>query len=200
MSWNKGHLGVMVLALALLGICAPSWAFSPRYSLYGHARVLGVEAPNLVKLKMTDRERVLTARLIGVGSPRNKDRMKGLDPTLQSFISRHDIWAVSRNYVQTVLMNKTVEVWARKWDPYDDKNRLLVYIKIPLGTDEPVDVNAEIIRRGLGFVTRDYVHVTYVDYRYLEDDAKKNRRGMWKGLSMDRISSLDHGGKKWHNH
>jgi endonuclease YncB( thermonuclease family) len=200
MSWSKGHLGMTVLALMVLGTCVPSWAFSPRYGLYGRGHVIGVEAPNLVKLKLSNRDRIVTVRLLGVGSPRNKDRIKGLNTEVQSFIFKHDIWEVSRNYVKTLLMNKTVEIWARKWDPCDEKNRLLAYIMMPLEDSEPVDVNAEIIRRGLGFVTRDYVHVTYVDYRNLEDDAKKNRRGMWKALSLERISSLHSGARKWHDY
>ena len=77
--------------------------------------------------------------------------------------------------------NKIVEVWARKWDRFDDKSRLLAYVMIPNQADEPLDVNGEIIRNGLGFVTRDYVHVTFVNYKFLEDDAKKKRRGVWKG-------------------
>ncbi len=195
MSWPRRHLSVMILALVVLGSDLPSWAFSPRYNLYGQAHVIGVEAPNLVKLKMRGHERIVIVRLLGVGSPRNRDRVKGLNAGVQSFISRNDMWAVSRNYVKSLLMNKTVEIWTRKWDAYDDKNRLLAYIKIPLDDSEPVDVNAEIIRSGLGFVTRDYVHVTYVDYRHLEDDAKKNRRGIWKALTLDRISSLDRGNR-----
>ena len=188
MSCLKGHIGVLVFTLIWLGCSSMSWAFSPRYNLYGNARVIEVEAPNLVKLKMANHERTVTARLIGVGSPKNKDRVRGLNPEVQSFISRNGIWEVSRNYVKTILLYKTVEVWARRWDAYDDKNRLLAYIRVPSEKTDPVDVNAEIIRRGLGFVTRDYVHVTYVDYRHLEDDAKKNRRGLWQGLPLDRIS------------
>ena len=62
---------------------------------------------------------------------------------------------------------------------------------IPNQADERLDVNGEIIRNGLGLVTRDYVHVTFVNYKFLEDDAKKKRRGMWKGLSISQVSSLN---------
>lgn len=199
MSWAQGRIGVITFAL-MLGVCLPSWGFSPRYSLYAHAQLMDVEAPNLVKLKIADRQKVVTVRLLGVGSPRNRDRIRGLDPEVQSFIARNDMWEVSRNCVKTLLGDKTVEIWARKWDPYDDKHRLLAYIRIPHEDSRPLDVNAEIIKRGLGFVTRDYVHVTYVDYRYLEDDAKKNRRGMWKALSLHRVSSLNHNARKWNEY
>jgi endonuclease YncB( thermonuclease family) len=50
-------------------------------------------------------------------------------------------------------------------------------------------VNAEIIKKGFGFVTRDYVHVTFADYKRLEQEARQNRLGIWRGL-LNRYSTL----------
>jgi endonuclease YncB( thermonuclease family) len=150
-----------------------------------------VEAPNLLKVKMLDRDATVTIRLLGVGSPRNRDRTRHLSPEVLVYIRKHGLWETSRSYVRSLLDKKIVEVWARKWDRLDDKSRLLAYVMIPNQADEPLDVNGEIIRNGLGLVTRDYVHVTFVNYKFLEDDAKKKRRGMWKGLSISRVSSLN---------
>ena len=57
-----------------------------------------------------------------------------------------------------------------------------MYLKVPDTSGEPIDVNGEIIRRGLGFVTRDYVHVTFAEYKLLEQEARVDRRGFWAGL------------------
>ncbi len=149
-----------------------------------------MEAPNLLKLRMLDRERVVTVRLLGVGSPRNRDRIKGLSPKVLSYIRSNDVWETSRDYVRSLLDGKQAEVWIRKWDRLDDKNRLLAYVFIPGAPDRPLDVNAEIIRKGLGFVTRDYVHVTFVGYRSLEEEARKKRRGLWGALPEGRLTSL----------
>jgi endonuclease YncB( thermonuclease family) len=139
---------------------------------------------------MVGRENLVVARLLGVGSPRNKDRVKDLGPEGLTYIRRHDLWETSRNYVRSLLGDRVVEVWTRKCDRFDDKDRLLVYILIPDELGKPLDVNAEIIRKGLGFVTRDYVHVTFVGYRNLEHEAREHRRGIWGVLSKGRVSSL----------
>jgi endonuclease YncB( thermonuclease family) len=190
MSWFRGLFGaavVVVLSAGMLGAC---WAFSARYALYGRAKVVDVEAPNLLKVRMLDRGATMTIRLLGVGSPRNRDRTKHLSPEVLLYIRKNGLWETSRSYVRSLLDKKTVEVWARKWDRFDDKNRLLAYILIPNEEDKPLDVNAEIIRSGLGFVTRDYVHVTFVNYKFLEEEARRMRRGIWKSLSSGRLSSL----------
>jgi len=158
--------------------------------LYGQAHLVDVEAPNLLKLRMLGQDQVVTVRLLGVGSPRNRDRIKGLDHDVQSYIRKKDVWESSREFVRSLLEGKAAEIWTRKWDKYDDKNRLLAYVLIPGVPGKPLDVNAEIIRKGLGFVTRDYVHVTFVGYKNLEDDARKNRRGLWAALSEGRLSLL----------
>ena len=190
MSWSRGLLGAAGVAVLVLCLAGTSWSFSMRYALYGRARVVQVESSNLLKVKMLDRGSMVSVRLLGVGSPRNRDRIKHLSPEVLLYMRKNDLWEISRDYVQSLLGKKVVEVWARKWDRFDDKHRLLAYILIPNRADAPLDVNGDIIRHGLGFVTRDYVHVTFATYRLLEEDARKNHRGIWKGLSMGRLSSL----------
>jgi endonuclease YncB( thermonuclease family) len=43
----------------------------------------------------------------------------------------------------------------------------------------------------MGFVTRDYVHVTFADYKRLEEDARTHRRGLWGCLVGSRVSRLE---------
>ncbi len=102
----------------------------------------------------------------------------------------NNVWEISRAYVRSLVTGKVVDVWARKWNPMDEKNRLLAYLVAPAGSPGRIDVNAAIIKRGLGFVTRDYVHVTYANYKQLENEAKSLRRGMWRALPEGRYSSL----------
>jgi endonuclease YncB( thermonuclease family) len=181
---------IVLLTVVTVGAeCA--LALGPRYTSPGRAQVVEIVAPNLVKIKMMEQGRILTVRLLGVGSPRNRDRIKALEPAVLSYIQRNDLWEESRRYVESLLEGKVVEVWTRKWDRFDDKNRLLAYLMIPNGSAEPLDVNAHIIKNGFGLVTRDYVHVTFTEYRHLEKDAMRNRRGIWRGLTMDRYSLLD---------
>jgi len=187
---SGGLIGLAAVLLLLVWATGLSWGSSSRHELYGHGRLVDVEAPNIVKLRMVGRDNLVTARLLGVGSPRNRDRIKDLGPQGISYIQRHQLWEASRNCVKSLVDQRVVEVWTRKWDKHDDKNRLLVYLLIPDESGRQVDVNAEIIRRGLGFVTRDYVHVTFVGYKNLEDAAREHRLGIWGVFSKDRVSSL----------
>lgn len=183
-------LGVMVVFLLVGPIPGLSQTTSPRYIFLGEAKARHVEGPNLVKLKLLADGSLVTVRLLGVGSPRNRDRIRHLGPEIQGYIERSNVWYAAKNFVQSTLKDKTVQVWARSWDRYDEKNRILAYILVPSGSSEDIDLNGDIIKRGLGFVTRDYVHVTFVRYRELEEEARINRRGMWQALSMERVSSL----------
>ena len=188
MSWTRAVVCTFVTALVLSSLPGISWGFGPRYALYGKARLLEVEAPNVLKIRMLDDSRTVSLRLLGVGSPRNRDRTKGLGPTVLSYIKKNDLWETSRSYVRSFTGGKVVEVWTRKWDRYDDKRRLLAYIRVPMDKEPSVDLNGEIIRNGMGFVTRDYVHVTFAGYRDLEEDARKNHRGIWKALTWSQVS------------
>jgi endonuclease YncB( thermonuclease family) len=165
-------------------------AASPRYKRLGRAEVVKVDSSNLMHLRLLDRDRTVSVRLLGVGSPRNRERIKDLNDHCLDYIRKNHLWEVSRNYVKALVERKVVEVWGRKWNPLDDKNRLLVYLMVPDFAGEPLDLNAAIIEKGLGFVTRDYVHVTFARYKLLEKEAKRSRRGIWRGLSLVRTSSL----------
>lgn len=182
----------LVVALALfVGLHGPCFALTPtRYALLDRGRVVEVAAPNLVKVKLLNRDRVMLVRLLGVGSPRNRDRVKDLTPEVLLHIRKHNLWEASRMYVASLLKDRVVEIWTRKWDTLDDKRRMLGYVFVPSEAEGKLDVNAEIIRTGMGLVTRDYLHVTYTSYRQLEEKARKERRGIWQGLSGDRVSSL----------
>ncbi|MFC1833273.1 thermonuclease family protein [Thermodesulfobacteriota bacterium] len=170
--------GVLLMA----GEASSQWSQSPRYALHGKAEVVEVNSPNLLTLKMLDSSRVISVRLLGVGSPHNRDVVTHLDPKIFNHIKQNDLWEISRNYVQSLVKEKVVEVWVRRWNRCDEKNRLLVYLKVPGLMQESMDLNAAIIKNGLGFVTRDYVHVTYVQYRRLQDEARNGRRGIWRAL------------------
>jgi len=189
-SASKACVGVVAaLLFALVGLDW-SWAMSPRYELYDTAQVVLVESPNLLRLKLSNQGREVSVRLLGVGSPRNRDRVRDLDPRVIFFIRSNDVWEASKHYVRSLLKGRKVEVWVRKWNRLDEKKRLLVYLVVPDSSRNPLDVNGDIISKGLGFVTRDYVHVSFVKYRRLEILARKHRLGMWQALSRKQLSSL----------
>lgn len=190
MNARTGLSFAAAVALCLVLWHEPGWAFGPRYGLFVTGRVVAVESPNLVRIRAAGGEKVLTLRLLGVGSPRNRDRVRSLDRGIQGFIERNDFWGQSIRCVHELVRDRTVDVWTRKSDPRDEKSRLLAYVMIRRDSAEPLDLNAEIIRQGLGFVTRDYVHVTFAEYRLLEEDARRHRRGMWQALEPDRLSSM----------
>ncbi|MEW6533755.1 MAG: thermonuclease family protein [Thermodesulfobacteriota bacterium] len=177
-----------VVVALMLGLCLAesldnsAFATSPRLMLYGRAKIHLVESVNLCTLRMVDTGQVVAVRLVGVGSPLNRDRLKSADPALVRHIRQKRLWQSASNSLETLLHGKVIQVWSRKWDRHDDKKRLLVYLKVPNSSGEFMDVNGEIIRRGLGFVTRDYVHVTFAEYKLLEQEARVDRRGFWAGL------------------
>jgi len=177
----------LVVAL-MLGFCFVgslrdcACATSPRLMLHGRAKIHAVESVNLCTLRMVDTDQIVAVRLVGVGSPLNRDRLKSADPALVRHIREKRLWRSASDSLESLLGGKVIEVWTRKWDRFDDKKRLLVYLKAPGPWGELVDVNGEIIRRGLGFVTRDYVHVTFAEYKLLEQEARVDRRGFWAGL------------------
>jgi endonuclease YncB( thermonuclease family) len=167
-----------------------SWGSDQRHTLYGRARLLEVYSPNVVTLKMVDRDEIVTVRLLGVGTPNNRDRVKDLNPEVLHFIRDNNLWEAYRNYVRSLLCGNVIEVRTRRWDRYDEKGRLLAYIAVPNFVYEPIDVNGEIIRKGFGLVTRDYVHVTFADYKNFEAEAKRDRRGLWAASRETRLSAL----------
>lgn len=171
-------------------LSAGAWGGDARHTLYGRGRLLQVDSPNVLVLRMADRDEIVTVRLLGVGSPRNKDRLKDLGPKGSWFIADKHLWDLSREYVQSLVKGKVVEILTRRWNRFDEKRRLLAYVITRNFIGEPVDVNGEIIRNGMGFVTRDYVHVTFADYRRLEEEARLNRRGLWRGLVGSQLSHL----------
>jgi len=181
---------VIVLFLLLSASAGWSAGTSPRYELFGRARVVRVDSANLLRLRIIDRNRGVFVRLLGVGSPHNRDRIKKLNPGVTRFIRENRLWAVARDYVRSLVAGKVVEVWTRQWNKLDGKRRLLAYLVIPDSVSDPVDLNAEIIRNGMGFVTRDYLHVTFAAYKRLEEEAKRDRRGLWRALPGTRFSLL----------
>lgn len=178
---------LLVLLPAALGW---SWGSDQRHILYGRARLVEVTSPNVITVKMVNRDEIITVRLLGVGTPNNKDRAKDLNPEILHFIRDHNIWEASRNYVRSLLSGNIIEIRTRRWDRHDEKRRLLAYIVVPNFVYEPIDVNGEIIRKGFGLVTRDYVHVTFTDYKNFEADAKRNGRGLWAPSKETRLSAL----------
>ena len=54
-------------------------------------------------------------------------------------------------------------------------------------------MNDELIKQGLCLVTREYLHTTFARYKLLEQEAKRNRKGIWRGPGSEEFSKAhDH--------
>jgi endonuclease YncB( thermonuclease family) len=150
------------------------------YEYCGRGRLVQVDSANLLWLQLENRNEAINVRLLGVGSPHNRDRVKDLSPAVVRGVYANQIWRQACYFVESLLKGRTVEIWTRRNSPLDQKRRLLAYLVIRCEQHPPVDVNAELIAQGLGFVTSDYLHPTYESYRQLEDEARRAGRGIWR--------------------
>src|SRR4030042_1984346 len=99
---RRSAVGALAVCLVtLLASCA--FAIDVRHAVYGRARLIQVESPNVLVLRMADRDETVTVRLLGVGSPKNKDRLKDLGPEGSWFIANHQLWDASRAYIKSLL-------------------------------------------------------------------------------------------------
>jgi hypothetical protein len=167
---------------------------SPRHEFFDKATLAGVKRANIVRLRLKERRVTIYARLIGVGDPTYEPRLEDFGPSLKDFVERNRYRRRAKQFVQKLLHGKTIEVWTRKYAALDSKRRLLAYLKIRGSKDRVLDVNAHIIKNGMGFVARDYVHVTYARYKKLENKAREANLGLWKGLEKRIGSSPSRGG------
>lgn len=188
MTFSPRFFAVLLTFVLITSHTALAGELSPRLKFFDKATLAFVEKANIVRIRLNNRRDIIYARLIGVGSPEYGPRLEDFGPSLEEYIERNDYSEKARIFVQKLLEGKTFEVWTRKYGPLDSKRRLLAYLKAPDDKGETIDVNASIIKNGMGFVARDYVHVTYARYRKLEYWARKSKLGIWKGLER-KISS-----------
>jgi micrococcal nuclease len=127
-------------------------------------------------IKLENGERV---RLIGIDTPEVHESAKLYRDARKS---KQDVSTIQRlgrqssDFTKNILEGKRVrlEFDVEKCDRY---KRLLAYVYLKDGTF----VNAEIIKQGYGSPYTFPPNVRYVDlFRQLSQEARENKRGLWK--------------------
>jgi micrococcal nuclease len=112
-------------------------------------------------------------RLWGVDTPETKDPRTGVafyGPEASDFTSR-----VSGGINVTVFLDTK-----RTRDKY---HRLLAYILLP----DKRYLNEALIEEGFGYADYRFKHDFYNKYKQLESSAKRNKKGLWKEVTVDKM-------------
>lgn len=191
MANNVRAVIIIAILLGFIGQQNPVSAETPRRIFFDKATLVSVEEGNIVRLNLKEKRVTVLARLIGVGAPDHMERLDDFGPSFRTFLKRRNYTQKARRFVKKILQGKTIEVWTRKHSALDSQRRLLVCLKVPDGNDGLMDVNAHVIKKGMGFVARDYVHVTYARYKRLERQARMAGLGIWRGLDKSIILGVN---------
>lgn len=87
--------------------------------------------------------------------------------------------------LESMIRNKDILI---KWDSHDKldrRKRYLVYVEVG-----GVDVNAELIKSGYGWVPRRWEADKKADYISLEKEARKAKRGIWGACPPNYIDKI----------
>ncbi|MEW6348180.1 MAG: thermonuclease family protein [Thermodesulfobacteriota bacterium] len=183
---------ITILAMLIsagLQLDAPLWGAESSEVFHAHARVLEIISPTTLKVHLLTNKRTLTVRLQGLSPPGGP---RGSFPSASGSPSRtNSVSAAALEFIKATIDGKVVELWTRKGGRWDDKNRLLACVRVRNFLDETIDVNGELLRRGLCTVSRDYLHSTFARFKLLEEDAKRARRGMWNAPDAGKISEVE---------
>jgi len=102
-------------------------------------------------------------------------RVIGIDPDPPS------TWANEASHLTWDLINGytfILEIAGEEYPNKDEYGRLLRYVRTP----ENKDLGAELIKAGLVSVDETYSHPRLEEYRKYQEEAKKNKVGIWTGL------------------
>jgi len=126
------------------------------------AKVVEVLDGNTLTVKMDgDKRRV---RLLGITAPK---------PPGQKQPEQH-FGAESKAFVEAELLGRNVKLRFMREKREDRYDRLLAYVE-----QEGKDFNAKMVRRGYAWADASGDHPRREEYRKLEKEARKQRRGMW---------------------
>ena len=94
-------------------------------------------------------------------------------------------------FLKATVDGKVVELWTRKGGRWDEKNRLVACVLIRNFFGDALEVNSELLKQGLCFVTREYLHTTFAEYKRLEEQAKLKQLGIWRASGPGSVSKID---------
>lgn len=165
----------------------PVRAAGPSEVLYARAKVEEVLSPVEIKARLLENKRVVKVRLQGLSSTEAKG--KGRSDALGSRGDPHQgVYESASNYLKSAVEGKVVELWTKKGGRWDEKNRLVACVLVRNFFGEALEVNDELLKQGLCLVTREYLHTTFAKYKLLEQEAKRNRKGIWRVSGSGEVS------------
>lgn len=120
-------------------------------------------------------------RLLGIDAMDSHNERRMMDQARQLGMTPLQVrkWSRrARKHLQKVVENEVVRL---RYGPErtDDYGRLLAYIFRVSGKRE-VDVNADLVARGLATATRRFSHPRREEFIRLEHEAREDNRGLWK--------------------
>ena len=127
---------------------------------------LDIEAPE----KDKDYTRL---RLWGVDTPETKHPQLGVcyfGPQASEFAAQ-------------MVLDKDVTIYLIENDTRDKYDRLLAYVKLPDGRY----LNEELISEGFGYADFRFRHDFYNKYKQLEASARREQKGLWKEVTVDKM-------------
>jgi micrococcal nuclease len=111
-----------------------------------------------------------TVRLIGVDTPETVHPRRGLEAFGKE----------ASDFTKSRLLGTTVYL-AFDWELRDRYGRLLAYVY----TQDRRCHNAQIIRQGFGHAYTRYSFHFMEEFRRMEQEARKEKRGLWGGASSN---------------
>jgi micrococcal nuclease len=112
-------------------------------------------------------------RLWGVDTPETKDPQEGVcffGPEASDFTGR-------------LSLGKNVTIFLDKRRTRDKYDRLLAYVLLP----DKRYLNEVLIEDGFGYADWRFRHDFYNKYKQLESSAKRNKKGLWKEVTFDKM-------------
>lgn len=112
-------------------------------------------------------------RLWGVDTPETKDPRTGVafyGPEASEFTTKQ-------------ALDKDVTIYLVENDTRDKYHRLLAYILLP----DKRFLNEVLIEEGFGYADYRFKHDFYNKYKRLESSAKRNKKGLWKEVTVDKM-------------
>lgn len=132
--------------------------------MFKSAEVLGVIDGGVLILKVPNYPAYVWASLMGIEVP---DSSSG--------ICRQRFAKDARDYLESLVNKKKVRLSWDKNSKMTQDSRFLPYVFLP----DNVSVNAEMIKKGFGSVPENWKTDMYAQYKKLEEDARKQKSGIW---------------------
>jgi micrococcal nuclease len=113
-------------------------------------------------------------RLLGIDTPETEKSPKG---------AMYYGAEASKFTSKTALGQEVTVVMDKLSKPRDKYNRLLAFIRFADGRI----LNEELVSQGFAYADTRFAHSYYKEYIQLEETAKKEKKGLWNGITPDQM-------------